>query len=119
VHAPPSSSALPRRPAVVLAAAVLGFAALWTLWSSWKAWGLQSTWALDLALYHSAAWNLAEGNGFTNTLFPHRGDGLFAQDHFEPILVLASFAYGLVPRLETLFFIQAALMALGAVPVAA
>ena len=119
MHAPPSSSALPRRPAVVLAAAVLGSAALWTLWSSWKAWGLQSTWALDLALYHSAAWNLAEGNGFTNTLFPHRGDGLFAQDHFEPILVLASFAYGLVPRLETLFFIQAALMALGAVPVAA
>ena len=103
---------------MALAAAVLGFSVLWTLLSHWKAWGLHSTWALDLALYHSAAWNLAEGNGFTNTLFPHRGDGLFAQDHFEPILVFASVGYRMVPRLETLFFIQALLMASGAVGVA-
>jgi len=97
---------------------MLLFASLWTLLSHWKTWGLESAWALDLALYHSAVWNLAEGNGFTNTLIPHRGDGLFAQDHFEPILILASLVYRVVPRLEMILFVQASLMALGALGVA-
>ena len=96
---------------------MVGFAGFWTVLSAWKSSGLESTWALDLGLFHSAVWNLAEGNGFTNTLFPHRGDGLFAQDHFAPILVPASLLYRLVPRLETLFFVQSSLMALGALGV--
>ena len=93
---------------------MVGCATLWTLFAHWKSWGFESTWALDLALYHSAVWNLAEGNGFTNTLFPHRGDGILAQDHFEPILVLAALLYRCVPRLETLLFVQSGLLALGA-----
>jgi len=109
---------LPALPAAALGIAMVGCTVLWTFLSHWKSWGFESTWALDLGLYHSAVWNLAEGNGFTNTLFPHRGDGLFAQDHFEPILVLAALVFRAVPRIETLFCIQAGLLALGALGVA-
>lgn len=82
-----------------------------------KARGLATEWSLDLAFFHNLVWNVVQGNGYRQSASYHEPPGLFNETHFEPILLVAAPFYALFPRVETLFAVQAGLVALGAVGV--
>lgn len=119
---PPGTEAPARQPRERLALAVVvagiaAFAVLHTLLARWKAAGLMSEWAFDLTFFHDLVWNVANGNGYRQSATWHEPPGIFAETHFEPLLLLAVPFYLAVPRIETLFAVQSTLLGLGALGV--
>lgn len=110
--------ALPHRSspfaATALAGAAVVFAALLTGVQRVKLLALTSEWPFDLTFFHNLVWNVAQGNGYRQSASYHEPPGIFAETHFEPLLTLAAPFYWVVPRVETLFAVQSALLALGA-----
>jgi uncharacterized membrane protein len=71
--------------------------------------------ALDLGNMGQAIWNTSQGQWFHQTNQPGAVNRLSL--HVEPILVPVSMLYWVFPRPEVLFIFQAAVVALGAIPV--
>ena len=107
----------PRLAPVLVGVGVVAFAVFHTLLARWKAAGLMCEWGFDLTFFHNLVWNVAEGNGYRQSATYHEPPGVFAETHFEPIVLLAVPFYKVVPRLETLFALQSTLLGLGAVGV--
>lgn len=100
---------------VLLAVGVVAFAVLHTVLAHWKAQGLMSEWGFDLTFFHNLVWNVSEGHGYRQSATYHEPPGIFAETHFEPIILLAVPFYKVVPSLTTLFAVQATLIALGSI----
>ena len=115
--AAPSTEPRPRLALALVGLGVVAFAVFHTLLAHWKAAGLMSEWGFDLTFFHNLVWNVAEGNGYRQSATFHEPPGIFAETHFEPIVLLAVPFYKVVPRLETLFAVQSTLLGLGAVGV--
>jgi uncharacterized membrane protein len=99
----------------LLALGVVAFAVLHTVLAHWKAQGLMSEWGFDLTFFHNLVWNVSEGHGYRQSATYHEPPGMFAETHFEPIILLVVPFYKAVPSLTTLFAVQSTLIALGAV----
>ncbi|MEE2829411.1 MAG: DUF2079 domain-containing protein, partial [Myxococcota bacterium] len=99
---------------ILLGLLVGTFTVLATCLASWKAASLMPEWGFDLSFFHNLVWNVSEGNGYRQSSSYHEPPGIFNESHFEPIIVLAAPLYKLVPRLETVFAVQSALLGLGA-----
>ena len=112
-----TSAPRPRLAPILVGVGVVAFAVLHTLLARWKAAGLMCEWGFDLTFFHNLVWNVAEGNGYRQSATYHEPPGIFAETHFEPIVLLAVPFYKVVPRLETLFAVQSTLLGLGAVGV--
>ncbi len=102
---------------VLLAVGVVAFAVLHTVLAHWKSQGLMSEWGFDLTFFHNLVWNFSEGHGYRQSATYHEPPGIFAETHFEPIILLAVPFYKVVPSLTTLFAVQATLIALGSIGV--
>jgi hypothetical protein len=109
---PRRSAALAAR--ALLVAGMVAFAVGQTVISRWKALGLQSEWGFDLTFFHNLVWNVTHGHGYRQSGTYHEPPGIFGETHFEPILLFATLPYRLAPGLDTLFAVQACLLALGA-----
>jgi uncharacterized membrane protein len=107
-------SRIPRGAWIAVGIGVLAFTALQTILLTWKAAGLMPEWGFDLNFFHNLVWNTAHGNGWIQTSTYHEPPGIFGETHLEPILLLAVPLYLVVPRLETLFFVQSLVLGLGA-----
>jgi uncharacterized membrane protein len=84
-------------------------------WFTLRAYDVFVYQAYDLGIYDQAVWNTAHGHPFRSTLEgPY--DSLLG-DHFEPILLPMALIYLLWDSPKALLFIQAAGLALGALPV--
>ena len=70
--------------------------------------------AQDMGNLNQAIWNLAHGNGLRFTNYPGITSRLSL--HVEPILLPIAPLYRLFPHVETLLILQAAVVALGALP---
>ena len=116
---------------------VQGFRRLWSHWSRWvsdfpkitlwsaaalvtvlwswvafrRHWNLATS-SHDLGIFTNAIWNLTHGNGYYSSV--KDGISLFA-DHQSPLFWLTAPFFMLVPRAETLLFLQAAGLATGGV----
>lgn len=82
-----------------------------------KSLGLMPEWPLDLTFFHNLVWNVTAGHGYRQSATYHEPAGIFNETHFEPILLLATPFYAVVPGLTTLFAVQAGLLSLGAIGV--
>ena len=101
----------------LLAVGVVAFAAFHTTLARWKALGLQSEWGFDLTFFHNLVWNVSNGHGYRQSATYHEPPGIFAETHFEPIILLVVPFYKVAPGLTTVFAVQSTLLALGAVGV--
>ena len=98
----------------LVAVGAVAFAVLHTSLARWKALGLMSEWPFDVTFFHGLIWNSAQGNGYRQSSTYHELPGLFAETHFEPIILVVVPFYKLAPGLTTMFAVQSALLALGA-----
>ncbi len=78
---------------------------------TWRS--LRNEWALDLAYFHHQVFNVAHGDGFSQSLHWHESQWIFGNTHFNPIIVLAAPLQWLWPGLDSLLACQALLIALG------
>src|SRR5712692_7934709 len=80
-------------------------------------WALHST-ALDLGVFDQVLWNTVHGRFMESTLSLERCDPhSFFLDHFSPALLVIVPFYAIVPRPETLIFVQTVALALGTWPI--
>lgn len=107
-------SITPFVPLALLALAVLLYAAWFSFLTIQRYQAFESR-ALDMGNLHQAIWNTAHGDWFRMT---NQKEGLTSRlsMHVEPILLVIAAIYRLWPRVETLLVLQAAVVALGAVP---
>jgi len=101
-------------PLIVVGVMMVWYAAYFG-WLTLRAHDVYQTGAYDLGIYDQAVWNFVHGNGFRSTIV-EGFDTLFA-DHFEPFLLLLAPLYFLWESPKTLLLVQAAGLALGALPV--
>ncbi len=101
-------------PALVLALLIAGYIAFFTaqLFLHYYSFGSR---ALDLGNFDQAIWNTLHGRPFHLTNMPGVTSRLSL--HVEPILLPISLLYLIYSGPETLFVLQSAVVALGAVPV--
>ena len=128
VHRNKAGMKMPRaqKGAVCLVLVVLGmlvFAVGTTSLNRVKFSSLRSSWPYDLAFYHHAAWNHAQGRSTIYMLVPvwygpsdHNGPWVFRHGHFQPIYWLIAQFYRLWPGVETLFLFNSVFIAIGALP---
>ena len=79
---------------------------------------LASSWAYDLAFFHNLLSSTLHGQWFVQSSSPHEASGLFGLHHTYPILLGVLPIYAVVPRVDTLLWIQVAAVASSAFPVA-
>jgi len=101
-------------PLALLALAVLLYAAYFSYLTILRYQAFEAR-ALDMGNLHQAIWNTAHGSWFRMT---NQEAGLTSRlsMHVEPILLPIAGIYRLFPGVETLFILQATVVALGAVP---
>ena len=86
--------------------------------SEWKYNTFRLNWPFDLTSNSHYMWNLAHGNR-SITITPSRGANgpdIFRRDHFSPISFILLPFYSLLPKTETLFFLQVFIISLGVIP---
>jgi uncharacterized membrane protein len=101
-------------PAIVLAA-VVGYAvymAFFTVRNHHKF----GTFTWDLAHLDNEFWNDLHGRPFRNTLMYRQEAWANVRNHFQPIIFVLLPFYALAPRAESLLCLQAAIIAVGAIP---
>ena len=90
------------------------FAVVHTVLARAKAMGLMSEWPFDVTFFHGLVWNTAQGNGYRQSSTYHELPGLFAETHFEPIILIVVPFYKVAPGFTTMFAVQSTVIALGA-----
>ena len=103
-----------RWPTIVLRLMVLVYLAYFG-WFTLRAYDVYVYKAFDLGIYDQAVWNTMHGRPFRSTI-EEPYDNLLG-DHFEPILLPIGLSYLLWENPKALLLIQAAALALGALPV--
>jgi hypothetical protein len=91
-----------RAPALTLWSAAAGVGAVYFWNAALRHWAFESH-GHDLGIFTNAMWNLTHGNGYVSSI--KDGMNLFA-DHQSPLFWLLAPLFWLVPRPETLLFVQ-------------
>jgi uncharacterized membrane protein len=97
---------------LILAAAIVGFAAIACALAAWKySWlGFDG---LDLAIYNNTFWQTIHGRFFASSIHPPS----YLGDHAEWIILALAPLYALLPHPLTLVFLKIFALALSAIPV--
>ncbi|MBI4426134.1 MAG: DUF2079 domain-containing protein [Candidatus Kerfeldbacteria bacterium] len=93
--------------------AIVSFILIFTGLGAWKLWSFGYN-ALDLAIYRQVAEHSVHGQLFSFTIHPHS----YLGDHLELFFTALWPLYGVVPSALTLVFLQAAALAVTALPLA-
>ncbi|MBI5404633.1 MAG: DUF2079 domain-containing protein, partial [Candidatus Kerfeldbacteria bacterium] len=102
---------LVRRERRIITIGVIIFVAIVAIVGAWKIWALAYN-ALDLAIYNQVAWNSVHGRWFEFSIHPHS----YLGDHLEIAFALLWPLYALVQHPLTLIVLQAAAIAIAAIP---
>ncbi|MER3450373.1 MAG: hypothetical protein C4315_11620, partial [Chloroflexota bacterium] len=102
------------QPGAMVGGLVVSYFAMWATFSYLRHASFHSH-AYDLGILAQVMWNTVNGRPFLTTVMFEYTSNLLAH-HFSPILLLIAPLYALWPRPETLLVVQAAALALAAIP---
>jgi hypothetical protein len=105
-------------PTILLAAVTIAWCVVVGVLAEVKLHNLASSWGYDLAFFHNLLFNTIHGDWFVQSSSPHEASGLFGLHHTYPILLGVLPIYAVLPRVDTLLWLQVAAVASSAIPVA-